>query len=139
MAAKEVMAAPGDVDLTFPSTDIFIFETEEFNPSESFFKSQVNSSHDTSRQVKSNQTKSSQVKSTGTPVGAPNVRAEAESKNVEAPKFVEPTAVFQKNVKATITRNRTPGNMEAERRIGPHFPQQFPNCAKLCTPKTFPL
>ena len=47
-------------------------------------------------QVKSSQVKSSQVKSAPTPVGEPNLRAEAEKENIDTPDTVQPTGVSQK-------------------------------------------
>ena len=38
----------------------------------------------------------SQVKSAPTPVGEPNVRAEAEKENIDTPETVQPTGVSQK-------------------------------------------
>ena len=38
----------------------------------------------------------SQVKSAPTPVGEPNLRAEAEKKNIDTPETIQPTGVSQK-------------------------------------------
>ncbi len=76
----------------------------------------------------------SQVKSAPTPVGGPNVRAEAEKKNIDTPWYTRNCTTYRRlseNVVATFRWNRNPRNMEAEHPIEPHFSQQFPNCPKF--------
>ena len=80
--------------------------------------------------------KSSQVKSASRPKGEPNLRRK---KTYRCTKNCTTYRRLSKNVVATFTTNRNPGNMEAEHPIGPHFSQQIPNCPKLCTCKTIPI
>ena len=65
-------------------------------PSRRVASRRVTSRHVKSRHVTSSQVKSSQVKSAPTPVGEPNVRAEAEKENIDTPETVQPTGVSQK-------------------------------------------
>ena len=106
----------------------------------------------------------SQVKSAPTPAGEPNVRAEAEKRKIYTTKKCQTlynlqasltelrrnnyahTHTIPVRVKATVREGhgkllaqkfRKHGKRESP--IGPHFSQQFPNCRKPCTCKTFPI
>ena len=88
----------------------------------------------------SDRVKSSQVKSAPTPAVEPNVRAEAEKRKIYTTKNDESCTTYKhlsQNVEEITTWSRNPGNTATESPIGPHFSQQFPNCPKPCTRKTF--
>ena len=86
--------------------------------------------------------KSSQVKSATTPVGEPNVRAEAcggGKKNVWTYQWLYNLQASLRNVVAAFTWNRNVGKSEAKHTIEPHFSQYFPSSPKICTRRTFPV
>ena len=74
----------------------------------------------------------SQVKSARGPVGEPNVKAEAEKKNIYVcmyiPMAVQVASVSQK------TWNKNVGKSEAKHPIERHFSQHLPSCPKLSSP-----
>ena len=83
--------------------------------------------------------KSRQVKSAPTPVGEPNVRAEAEKKIYACTNDCTTCRPLSKSAVAAFTWSRNVGRSEAKHPIEPHFSQQIPSCLKLCTCKTFPV
>ena len=77
----------------------------------------------------------SQVKSAPTPVGEPNVRAEAEKKYMYVHTNDCTTCRrLSENVVAAFTWNRNLGKSEAKHPIEPHFSQHLPNFTQSFEP-----